>query len=85
MRDYDKLMQLKLQTDSSYRKMRDELIDSEQLLKSVPDGFNEVDKKYEDALLKIDKMSTNPNFSQRSLAPCTMRYEIGIALSKSPM
>ena len=25
--------------DSSYRKMRDELIDSEQLLKSVPDGF----------------------------------------------
>jgi len=34
--------------DSSYRKMRDELIDSEQLLKSVPDGFNEVDKKYED-------------------------------------
>jgi hypothetical protein len=48
VRDYDKLMQLKLQTDSSYRKMRDELIDSEQLLKSVPDGFNEVDKKYED-------------------------------------
>ena len=34
--------------DSSYREMRDELIDSEQLLKSVPDGFNEVDKKYED-------------------------------------
>ena len=45
-----------------YTEMRAELPDNENLLKNYQKTFDDLGRKYDDALLKIDKMSTNPNF-----------------------
>ena len=50
-----------------YTEMRAELTDNENLLKTYQKTYDDLGRKYDDALLKIDKMSTNPNFSGKAL------------------
>ena len=60
--EYDELRQSKKEIDGMYTEMRAELPDNENLLKNYQKTFDDLGRKYDDALLKIDKMSTNPNF-----------------------
>ena len=50
-----------------YAKVRAELGDNESLLKTYQKSHDELGRKYEDALLKMDNLSTNPNFSGKVL------------------
>ena len=40
-----------------------ELVDNESLIKTYQKSHDELGRKYEDAILKIDKINVNPNFS----------------------
>ena len=62
-REHDELKKSKKETDDKYLKSRAELIDNENLVKMYQKSYDELGRKYEDALSKIDFMSTHPNMS----------------------
>ena len=61
VRERDSLKEPKAEVDKLYLQNRTELIDTENLLKTFQQHFDETGKKYQDALDKIDHMSNNPN------------------------
>ena len=61
VRERDSLKESKAEVDKLYLQNRTELIDTENLLKTFQQHFDETGKKYQDALNKIDHMSSNPN------------------------
>ena len=61
VRERDSLRISKAEVDNLYSRARAEIIDSENLLKTYQKHFDATDKKYQDALDKIDHMSNNPN------------------------
>ena len=61
VRERDNLKESKAEVDKLYLQNRTELIDTENLLKTFQQHFDETGKKYQDALNKIDHMSSNPN------------------------
>ena len=76
--EYDELRRSKKEIDGMYTEMRAELTDNENLLKTYQKTYDDLGRKYDDALLKIDKMSTNPDFSGRVLlTSCTMKSLTG--------
>ena len=72
--EYDELRQSKKEIDGMYTEMRAELTDNENLLKTYQKSRDDLGQKYDDALLKIDKMSASPNFSGKALG--TLHNEI---------
>jgi len=61
--EHDKAMKSKDDVDTMLRRTRAELIDSEALLKTYQSSYDSLGKKYQDALGRIDFMSTHPNTS----------------------
>ena len=61
--EYEKAMKSKDDVDILLRRTRAELIDNEALLKTYQSSYDSLGKKYQDALGRIDFMSTNPNTS----------------------
>lgn len=67
--EYDKFRQSKKETDGMYMEMRAELADNKNLIKTYQKTYDDLGRKCDDALLKIDKMSTNwhkPNLFWKS-------------------
>ena len=61
--EYEKATKSKDDVDTLLRRTRAELIDNEALLKTYQSSYDSLGKKYQDALGRIDFMSTNPNTS----------------------
>ena len=59
VRERDSLKESKAEVDKLYLQNRTELIDTENLLKTFQQHFDETGKKYQDALNKIDHMSSS--------------------------
>ena len=72
--EYDEVKQSKEEIDGMYMEMRTELTDSENLPKNYQKTYSDLGWKYDDALLKIDKMSTNPKFLENLLTIYTMNH-----------
>ena len=62
-RDHDIIKKSKEEVDVLYRRARAEIIDNENLIKTYHDSYESLGKKYQDALERIDFMSTHPNTS----------------------
>ena len=63
VRERDSLKESKAEVDNLYLQNKSELIDTENLLRTFQQNFDETGKKYHDALNKIDHMSNNPNMT----------------------
>ena len=63
LRERDSLKKSKAEVDSLYSRARAEIIDNENLIKTYQQTYDSLGKKYQDALGRIDFMSTNPNTS----------------------
>ena len=61
--DHDEFRHSKKEIEDMYAEVKAELGDNESLIKTYQKSHDELGKKYEAALLKIDKMNVNPNFS----------------------
>ena len=62
-RDHDIVKKSKEEVDVMYRRAKAEIIDNENLIKTYHDSYESLGKKYQDALKRIDFMSTHPNAS----------------------
>jgi hypothetical protein len=62
-RDHDIIKKSKEEVDDLYKRARAEILDNEILIKTYQDSYESLGKKYQDALVKIDSMSTPPNLS----------------------
>ena len=62
-RDHDIIKKSKEEVDILYKRARAEIIDNENLIKTYHDSYESLGKKYQDALERIDRMSTHPNAS----------------------
>ena len=62
-RDHDIIKKSKEEVDVLCRRARAEIIDNENLIKTYHDSYESLGKKYQDALERIDFMSTHPNTS----------------------
>ena len=62
-RDHDIIKKSKEEVGDLYKRARAEILDNEILIKTYQDSYESLGKKYQDALVKIDSMSTHPNLS----------------------
>ena len=61
-----------------YHEVRAELANNENLIKTYQKSYDELGRKHEDALLKSDHLSNNPNFTGKVLDKyCIMRSSTG--------
>ena len=65
--EHDELRHAKKEIDDMYSETRAEIIDNQNLIKTHQISHDDLGRKYDDAFLKIDKMSTNPNLSGKAL------------------
>ena len=61
--DHDELRHSKKEIEDMYAEVKAELGDNESLIKTYQKSHDELGRKHEDVLLKIDKMNVNPTFS----------------------
>ena len=61
--DHDELRKSTKELEGMYAEVRAELGDNESFIKTYQKSHDELGRKYEDALLKIDKINVNPNLS----------------------
>ena len=67
-RDHDIIKKPKEEVDNLYKRARAEIIDNENLIKTYQDSYESLGKKYQDALARIDFMSTHPNTTSNIFA-----------------
>ena len=75
--DREELRKSTEELEGMYAEVRAELGDNESIIKTYQKFHDELGRKYEDALLKIDKMNAIPIFLALFLIDCTMRFLTG--------
>ena len=76
--DHDELQNSKKEMEGVYHEVRAELANNKNLIKTYQKSYDELGRKHEDALLKIDHLSNNPNFTGKVLDKyCIMRSSTG--------
>ena len=61
--DYERIKKSKDEVDVLFERAKAEITDNENLIKTYQDTYESLGKKYQDALERIDFMSTHPNTS----------------------